>query len=210
MELLFSALGVLPLLVIVLIVFALASVGGRREPDPTGRRPFAVYLVSVCFVALIVLVATLTVVVTYLGQLPLGGSDGDGAAAIQTGLVALIAALVLLFHAQRLKGLLAEATPSENAARTTYLVYLYAVCFVTILAGLTAAAVALFALLRVIAPGVFGGGDLFARNKGLRQLVPTGFLTVASALIFAFHWRRAAAVRIAPETTLPPEAAPPV
>ena len=42
-----------PLLVLGLITLAvLALVNGRREPDPSGRRPYAAYLVVVTFVAL--------------------------------------------------------------------------------------------------------------------------------------------------------------
>ncbi|MDP8929024.1 MAG: hypothetical protein M3O70_10745, partial [Actinomycetota bacterium] len=48
-------LGLLfPAAVIALIVLGLLAVtNGRREPDPSGRRAYATYLLSVTFVALL-------------------------------------------------------------------------------------------------------------------------------------------------------------
>jgi hypothetical protein len=55
----------IPLAILGLIVMAVTHVASdRREPDPTGRRPYAIYLFVLTFVALFVALFSLTAVVT--------------------------------------------------------------------------------------------------------------------------------------------------
>ncbi len=255
----FGVLEFIPLVLLGLIVLALANASsGRQEPDPTGRRPYAIYLVSVIFVALFVLLFSATVIVSALVQLPLndqvsydavGGvtvapgmasgsatvtapppgpagpeavevaplevSDGDKdhiRQAIQSALLVIIAGLLLLFHARRLREVINEPGFVEGPARRAYHVYLYSVCFVSVLIVLVAGGLAAFALIRMIAPGTTGVGAPapFERDEGIRQFATTAFLALASAAIFRFHWRRASALRTPPQEEPRPEAAPPV
>jgi hypothetical protein len=253
----FGVFEFIPLVLLGLIVLAVANAGsGRQEPDPTGRRPYAIYLVSVIFVALFVLLFAATAIVSALVQLPLNdqvsydalggvtvapgvasgsatvtappsGPVGPEAAslaqlpdadkdhirqAIQSVLLGIIAGLVLLFHARRLREVINEPGFAEGPARRAYHVYLYSVCFVSVLIVLVAGGLAAFALVRMIAPGTteVGGPAPFERDEGIRQFATTAFLALASAVIFRFHWRRASAFRTPPPDEPRPEAAPPV
>lgn len=255
-----------------LVILAVANGGSsRQEPDPTGRRPYAIYLVGVTFVALQVLLFSATAVVSALVQIPLSNgvavdafgvttapqaASGSGTAtiappastdqptpeatftesppratpievppprpipidrfdtdtqhvreAIQGGLIAMIALLVLLFHARRLRDLINEPGFADGPARRPYQAYLYAACFVSVLTGLGAAAAASIGLVNFIAPETAGG---FERHNGIRQFVPAAFLALASTLTFRFHWKRATNFRTPPREEPRPEAAPPV
>ncbi len=256
----FGVLEFIPLVLLGLIVLAIANAtSGRQEPDPTGRRPYAIYLVSVIFVALFALLFAATAIVSALVQLPLHdevsydalggvtvapgmasgsatvtapppGSAGPEAVevapltqvpdadkdhirqAIQSVLMGIIAGLLLLFHARRLRELINEPGFAEGPARRAYQVYLYTVCFVSVLVVLVAGALAAFALVRIIAPGTteVGAPARFERDEGIRQFATTAFLALASSAIFRFHWRRASAFRTPPPEAPRPEVAPPV
>lgn len=277
---------VFPLVVLGVLGFAvLALVNGRSEPDPSGRRPYATYLVLVTFVALFTTVfalaraassGTRAAMNTPLGECTagpgsisctsgsggFGQSSGAGSAAsggtaapftrpatpnpaavpgeaprpgvvaspppavappplptpalptpalpagfvlrggpdarkerareaVQAGLVALAAALVLAFHGRRLRDLVAEAGFEQGSAKRPYVFYLYATCFVSVITALASGSLAAYALVRVIAPGLMTSGAAGPeRDEGLVGLVTNGLLTGAAALIFATHWRR--------------------
>jgi ABC-type nickel/cobalt efflux system permease component RcnA len=71
-------------------------------------------------------------------------------------------------------------------------VYLYAVCFVAVLVTLIAGALAIFGIVRIVAPGVTGFSSASAeRTQGIVQLVSTGVLAIAAYGLFRIHWRRA-------------------
>jgi hypothetical protein len=269
----FGFLELVLIVVLGLIILGVANGGsGRQEPDPTGRRPYAIYLVSVTFVALQVLVFSATAVVSALVRIPLGDEvsvdafgvtvapeavSGSGTAtiappgsagqpspdptltespppqpspvevppprptpidrfvadtrhvreAMQAGLIAIVALLVLLFHARRLRDLTKEPAFAEGPARRAFQAYLYAVCFVSVLTALGAAAAASIGLVNLIAPETAGE---FERNSGIRQFVTGAFLVLASSAVFRFHWRRASAFRTPPAAEPRPETAPPV
>jgi hypothetical protein len=262
-----------PIVVIGLIVIAIGAFSSdRREPDPTGRRPYAVYLFSVVFVTLFIALFSGISVVSSIVRIGLpedqvfspsytyrGSSVGYGEkvapvpaavpyepgsnqpapfqtlrpvvvpqpgqetpspdqplvqrydpnderirSAVQAGLVAIAAGLVLLFHARRADELVHDPAFAEGPARRTYHVYLYAVCFVAILTTLVAGAVAVYGLFRIIAPGTSGfGPHNVERNDGIHQLVTSGVLGLVAGAIFHFHWRRV------PRTATPTAEAPP-
>jgi hypothetical protein len=246
-----------PIVVIGLIVMAIAGFSSdRREPDPTGRRPYAVYLFSVVFVTLFIVLFSGISVVSSIVRIGLpendsfarsftygGSSAGFGGkvapvpavvnqptpyqtlspivvpqpgqeapilspsqpplvqrydpnderirSAVQAGLVAIAAGLVLLFHARRADELVHDPAFAEGPARRTYHVYLYAVCFVAILTTLVAGAVAVYGLFRIIAPGTSGfGPHNVERNEGIHQLITSGVLAFVAGAIFHVHWRR--------------------
>lgn len=140
-ELLFAFLPVLFLLGVILAV--VAGVASRREADPKGRRPYALYLLAVMFVSLFTTVGALTgatnalvrglievddVVHSYQGAeleaVPVGGiappsppvvesfSPADRTLAEVLGplIVAIVAAVLFVFHRRRFNELLARET----------------------------------------------------------------------------------------------------
>ena len=214
MEFLFGVFQVIPLLVIALIVFAVASASGRRDPDPTGQRPYGVYLAIVSFFSLFVLLFSATFLAAALSEIaqdPDFATDRSGGAVL-SGLIAVAAALVFLFHSRRLRVLANDSMLSVNAPRSTYHVYLYAVCMLGVLTALVAGALAVFLLLRLTVPSIVGGED----GGSVTPVIATGFLAIAAFLMFVFHWRRAAALRAPtsepsrPNEPPRPEAAPPL
>jgi hypothetical protein len=244
---LFGLEFLIPLAFLGLIVLAVTQiVSERKEPDPTGRRPYAIYLFVVTFIALVVALFSLTSVASAVARLsvpergaspftteefppgfepPPGGPgqspiyeefspfDSDvehSRQAILSGLFFAGAVLVLMFHARRIRDLDAEGTLSKLPIRRSYQVYLYAVCFVAVLVSLVAGALAIFGLVRIVAPGVTGFDAASAeRNEGIVQFASSGILALAAYGLFRLHWRRASTLRLrATEPEPPPTASP--
>lgn len=107
---------------------------------------------------------------------------------------------------------------AEAPVRRAYQIYLYAVCFVSVIVLLFAGAQALFGLVRIVlpdqtagehgyfAPGAsdpFVGTDLESgfdpidqeRKQGVVQLLENGIIAGLAGGLFAFHWRRAKRLR---------------
>ena len=244
----FFAFSELLLLVLAgLIVLAIAGAAnrqesGRHDPDPTGRRPYVMYLVGITFIALFVLLFSSTALVSQVATIALGADGPHSSAAltqggteiaqpprpvpiepfdgnqerirgaILAGLIALVAGLVLLFHATRLRQLINEPGFAQGPARRAYQVYLYAVCFVSVLTVMIAAVIAAFGLVRIIAPGTtdIDLGHGFERDEGIKQFVIGAYLTIAASGLFVFHWRRTTPFRSPPPEEPRPEVAPPV
>lgn len=105
---------------------------------------------------------------------------------------------------------MAEESERDITVRRAYQVYLYAVCFVTVLVVLVTAAQAAYGIVRIAAPGVtsetgdFGENRNLAfgfdpaeaeRDRGTRDLIQNGIIAVIAGGVFAFHWRLATRLR---------------
>ncbi len=128
-----------------------------------------------------------------------------------------------------------DSARTDVTVRRAFQVYLYAVCFVTVIVVLFAGSQAIYALVRVAAPGTTApssGGPVVLRgsgsgsfefeqpsriaedttterNEGKLQLIQNGILLVLALGIFLFHWNRATTLRAELErATAPPEAIP--
>ena len=115
-----------------------------------------------------------------------------------------------------------EPARPDVTVRRSFQIYLYAVCFVTVIVVLFAGSQAIYALVRVAAPGTTapslgaprvtlrgGGSGSFGftessradadttteRNEGKSQLIQNGILLALALGIFLFHWNRATALR---------------
>ena len=205
-----------PLAVFGLLVLVILVLGGRDEPDPDGLRPRALYLTSVCFLALFATLFALYAVVASLVGLALdddaqedfaGGrvgrveleliaqSDFDDrdsddrrvSDAVGAGLAAGAGAAVLWFHARRLQALVREHDDGPGPVRRAWRTYLHAVCFVAMVIVGVAGAVFAFGLFEAAAPGVAG---VESRKDGAAQALSAGLLAVGSFMVFHFHWRR--------------------
>jgi len=86
----------------------------------------------------------------------------------------------------------------DVTVRRAYQIYLYAVCFVTVLVVLFTFSEAVYSLVRIIAPGTTGpGGSLSGpeRDQGVAGLIRNLILGGAALGIFAFHWARSVDAR---------------
>lgn len=211
---------VLPIGLLVLVILVLA--GGRGEVDDSGRRTYTLYLAVVSFIALFTAVIAFTTVVNAIMEkvvdepqrgdrleeraeesgfdldidVGTGGDENDQIAreAVQAGLIGTVALGVLWFHLRRRRDVVTPPDFTGSAAWRVDRAYLYAVCFTAVLIFLFASAVALYAVFRVIAPGVTGSGnDDLERQLGIQQLVTLGFLSTVVGYIYLAAWRRAEA-----------------
>jgi hypothetical protein len=211
---------VLPIGLLVLVILVLA--GGRGEVDDTGRRTYTLYLGVVSFIALFTAVIAFTAMVNAIMEKVVdepqrgdrleeaaedsgfdldfdvsGGGDVNDQIAresVQSGLIGAVAVGVLWFHLRRRQEVVTPPDFTGSAAWRVDRAYLYAVCFTAILIFLFASAVALYAVFRVIAPGVTGDGDYdLERQLGIQQLVTLGFLSTVVVFIYLYAWRRAEA-----------------
>jgi hypothetical protein len=63
--------AVIPLVILALIVFAIvALVTGRRDPDPSGSRPYTIYLVLIIFFAMFTALFALTAAASNIAKIP--------------------------------------------------------------------------------------------------------------------------------------------
>lgn len=112
---------------------------------------------------------------------------------------------------------------AEAPVRRAYQIYLYAVCFVSVIVLLFAGAQALFGVVRIALPeqtaaehGYYGpfteeqvpGFDPIdqERKQGIVDLLQNGIVAGLAAGLFAFHWRRAKRVREELEGMTAPQA----
>jgi len=186
---------VVPVGVLVLAVIILAA--GRGEPDTTGRRAFTVYLSAVNFIAIFTLVFASFAAVQSLATLVVDGRSEDAAVrgAVQAGLIAGAAVVVLVFHARRRRELRAGAEfESGGPAWRIDRAYLYAVCFVAVLVALFALGVGAYGAFRTLAPGVTEEAVTrhLERQEGVAQLISQVWLGLAALYVFLRAWREAA------------------
>lgn len=185
------ALGVL--IGLLALVASLAGVGilvivvvaNRADPDPTGRRPMSVYLFAMSFVSLLTTVAGLVAVVATLVQLIGEHHVGNAVArgVLLGGLVAAVSLTVLVIHLRRgLAFARADAAggPSQRVARS----YVAAVAFVAVLLVIVATVAAVYLVVDLNAPGVFG---LAGTDVAARWLVVALWVDVIAAAILGSH-----------------------
>jgi len=193
-----------PLLFIALIVLVVAAVvGGRGEPDASGRRPYAIYLSLVTFVGLMTAIGSAVAFVKALfdtlfvgggNECPPGfpdcemfsGGGGSGGRAVVTALLVLVASAALTYlHGKKLLELRGLEPGSSSPAARVIQVFAYAVCFMTVFAILTAAVVAATALVEAVDPqGGFGGG----RDQALSTLLTSVVIAALTGWIFRYTW----------------------
>lgn len=205
----FTLLGFLfPLVFLALIVLVVAVlVGGRGDPDITGRRPYAIYLAIVTFVGLVAsigavfallkaLIDTILVdggsdlcppgAVGCIGGGPFGGGGGGAREVIESALVLAAAGVLTYLHGQRLLELRALEPGASSASARVLVVFGYAVSFITVFAVLGSVVTALSALVNVVDPeGGFGGG----RDQALSTLLTSLALAAINAWLFLYTWR---------------------
>lgn len=217
---------VFPLVFVVLIVAAVAAaVGGRREPDPTGRRPYAIYLTAVTFIALFTTLAAVYALIHALAKMvfvagstgfsscppgaidcfnQIGGpvSGGSAREALQTALIAAVFGLVLYFHGRRVLDVRGEEPGLDTVGGRVLNVFAYAVCFVLLFVGIGAAVAAVTSLVDAIDPQSGFPGE---RGSALATLLTSVLLAAASGFLFRFTWSTFALGPHGPKAPAPPD-----
>jgi hypothetical protein len=134
-------------------------------------------------------------------------NDSNFAAAMASGLVAITAAGVFIFHARWRRRLAAadevplagsdaagDSDPDDAVVRVSR-AYHYGVCFVSAITVAVGAASAAFGIFEIVAPGVaVGGNGKVGRAVGVSELASFGALAIVALLIFRSSWRRAGRV----------------
>lgn len=193
-----------PLAFLALLVLVIgAVVGGKGDPDTTGRRPYAMYLAIVTFVGLTMTIGaafafikslTDTVLVGNSSAVdcppefiecggPIGGGAGGGREIITSLLILAVAVALTYLHGRKLLELRTLEPGSSSAAARVLLVFAYAVSFLAVFVLLGAVVAAVTALVDVIDPqGGFSGG----RDQALSTLITS--LAVGALTGFMFRW----------------------
>jgi hypothetical protein len=217
-----SALFLVPFAIVATAVFAVvAAVTARRDPDPAGTRPYAIYLSLALFVTVFTALFAATALVSSLVRIPLKDNpfasvgstghlgvssssplesrlnEGHIGAAVLAALVVVAAVVVMWFHVRRLRELVREPGFDSSPGRRTYQVYLHAVTFVSTVILLFAGAAAVYGLFRAISPSTTGPfvAPSAERGEGIAQAVSTGFLALAAYAVFVYHWHRTRTLR---------------
>ena len=228
----FGVLGFLfPLVFVVLIVAVIAAaVGGRREPDPTGRRPYAIYLTAVTFIALFTTLGAGYALIHSLAEMlfvdggglltppcppgsitcpefevPSGPGNASGREALQTALLTAVFGVVLYFHGRRVLDVKSEEPGLDTAGGRVLNVFGYSLCFVLLFVGIGAATAAVTSLVDAIDP-IDGFGD--ARGGALATLVTSVLLGLTSGLLFRYAWNTFGLGPHRPKAPPPPEYTP--
>ncbi|MGH9045641.1 MAG: hypothetical protein ACRDVP_12610 [Acidimicrobiales bacterium] len=191
-------LGVLAFLLVlgVVGVVVILVVANRAEPDPSGRRPFSVYLFAVSFItlwtAVLGAIGFVGSLVQLIGTTRLAGPGihpvGDAVArgAVLSGIVVVVSLAILVVHLG--KGL--EYARADGAARgpsgRVGQTYVAAVAFVSVLVFVLSVIVALYAVFKIIAPGVFGAA---AGRTGAGRMIIDALWSAAVAIAVAASHR---------------------
>jgi hypothetical protein len=205
------ALALFSVLFIVLVVVIVAN---RAEPDPRGMRPHTVYLFGMSFVTLQLTFAGSVLIMTALFSLiaPHFSPMGNAVAreVVIGGLFVVIAGSVWVLHLRR--GIATAAGDSGPIQPNTRVMNSYAgvVAFVYLLELVFSFGIAVYLLLALIAPGVFGSLGS-TRSGTLALLLDLVYIMVASAIVLMIHSNLGPSVfpPRAARTAVAPPAAPP-
>jgi hypothetical protein len=114
-------------------------------------------------------------------------NDANYSAAVASGLVALTAAAVALFHLRARRRLDPDSAVVERVDRAARL----GVCFVTALTVAIAVTSVGFGIFEIVAPGVaIGGVTDVGRAEGVSEALSFGFLAILAGIGFRRSWQR--------------------
>jgi hypothetical protein len=189
---LFGFLGGLIAVIVILAllgVFVIVVVANRADPDPTGRRPRAVYHFFVSFVTVLTAVAGSTVAVWSLFRL-VGTHDtalGDAIARalVLGGLITLVSLILLTSHRRRGLELARAGADGADPARRVGQSYVAAISFIFILIVLVTSILCVYLLFSLAGPGVFG--SFGGRPDAFRDFLDSFYLLVLSAVVLRGH-----------------------
>jgi hypothetical protein len=181
------AIALISGLFIVLVVLIVAN---RSEPDPRGMRPQTVYLFGMSFVTLQLTFGGSVLVMTALFSLiaPHYGPMGNAVAreVVIGALFVVIAGSVWVLHLRR--GIDTASGDAGTFQPNTRVMNSYAgvVAFIYLLELVFSFGIAIYLLLALIAPGIFGSIGS-SRSGTLALLLDLVYIMVASAIVLMIH-----------------------
>jgi hypothetical protein len=211
-----AALLLIPLLGIGVVVIAV--VANRAEPDPTGRRPIAVYLFAASFFTLFVTMFATYGAVARLATLigtantdsnvdPGSSSDsfsssggigsvvkhpvGDAVTrgVVLFGLVALVSGAACYLHLRAAGRISAPDVPHGGPVGRVRSSYVAAVPFLRVALAILFAIVAVYGVFQLISPAIFDPDGSGARLPVLHSLLPALYFALLALLVLAAHLR---------------------
>lgn len=181
------AIALISSLFIILVVLIVAN---RAEPDPRGMRPHTVYLFGMSFVTLQLTFGGSVLIMTALFSLiaphysPMG--NGVTREVVIGALFVVIAGSVWVLHLRRgieaAEGDLGPVQPNRRVMNS----YAGIVAFIYLLELVFSFGIAVYLLLALIAPGVFGSIGS-SRSGTLAILLDLVYIMVASAIVLMIH-----------------------
>jgi hypothetical protein len=182
----------------ILAVFVIVVVASRADPDPTGRRPLAVYLFGVAFFSIfVVLFGTFAMVlglvqligshpaVTAVSEHPVG--DAVVRVVVLGGIIVAVAVLLLLTSLRRALAFPEVAHGQPGPVARVAQSYAASVSFASLVIGAVSLIVFLYEVFRILAPGIF---ELTGTRVGAARVVIAAlYLAFASGAIVAVHAR---------------------
>jgi hypothetical protein len=181
-----------------IVTYIIIVVANRAEPDPTGHRTSSIYHVGTAFIALWLEIAgVITIFVTLFGLIGAGGRTyfssevhplGDSTIrGITIGLLlAIVGGYTALTHRARAVELSesddAQSSPSRRVVRS----YAAVVSFVSVIVVIVTFVAFVWALLGIIAPGVYLAGS---RTVELRTLLDEATVMAVFGWVFSTHRR---------------------
>ena len=172
---------------IVLVLALLVILALHRDEDVDGNRSLAIYGALVAFVGFFALVLAAPVVAAALvnfSRETYGEGHNAEATMLVTGIIiGVIGAGVLLLH----RGLFERLRLATGAAARVRRAYSLVMCFVTVVVGAIAGAMALYQVAAMVA------SDTFDTTSGdaARSFVPAMALLVAAVAVGRWHWDEA-------------------
>jgi hypothetical protein len=180
---------VLAVFVVMAVVglFIIVVVANRADPDPTGRRPQAVYYFAVSFVTLVTTILGSLVVVFSLVQLignhgP-GLGDATARSAVLGALIAIASGVLLRTHLQR--GVSLTRSDVTNPSKRVGQSYVSAVAFLSVLILLVVTIMAIYMVFALIGPGVFG--SFGGRTAAGRFLIDAVYAGLVAGFVLRAH-----------------------
>ncbi len=180
-----------------IITYIIIVVANRSEPDPTGKRPMAVYFFGGSFLTLWVaylgLVEVVVSLVSLIGtnvefnftreQHPVGDSAIRG---ISIGLILFLVAGYAHYQHRR-RGLELAASESDASSPTKRVArsYVAVVSFVATLIAIIMSCAFIYTTLTLLAPGIYHGAS--NRTATAKGMLVEAFVLVLSGLVFWSH-----------------------
>ena len=192
-----ASFALFPVLVLLAVVVVLAL---RHDDDAGEERAPAIYGSVVAFLALLTLLVAVTAAVgalvgftedtggtvaddRFTSMMDEGDHDDDWRALAASVIAGGAAVAVLALH----RPLLDRRDELTGAARRVYRAYLALMSLVTVVLAVAVGAVIVYAVLRLLSPGVFGGED---RGQVGREALPLLALFLGAATLWRWHWAR--------------------